>query len=131
MERKPIEVGHRVGSQPEYSDLTHPVTGNGEVARSVVAELAKSREALQAALAQAAAAVGQGIHEKRDEVIAYARRQPAAALTAAVGIGFLVGLALAIGARGSTGGGLPQLTSRRSFLGRGRGSGWRGFLRLE
>jgi hypothetical protein len=45
-------------------------------------------------------------------------------------VGFLVGLAaLAIGSRASTGrerAWLPQLKSRRSFLGRRAGSGWRG-----
>lgn len=56
------------------------------------------------------------------------------ALTAAVGFGFVVGLALAIGSRTGTSdrrAWLPQLKSRGSLLGRRTGSAWRGFLRLE
>ncbi len=127
MERKLVDVGHRVETQPEsglISDITHAATDSEAVGRIVGA----------AALKKAAAAVGNGIQDRRDEVIAYARREPAAALTAAAGFGVLVGLALAIGSRTGTGGGrswLPQLNSRRSFLGRRPGSGWRGFLRLE
>jgi hypothetical protein len=132
MERNLVDGGHRVETQP-VSAIRHAGTGSGEVGRIVDAD-AKGRDALQAALKQAAAAVGNGIQDRRDEVIAYARREPVAALTAAAGFGFLVGLALAIGSRAGTGGGkawLPQLNSRRSFLGRRAGSGWRGFLRLE
>jgi hypothetical protein len=137
MERQFVDVGHRVETQPDpvlVSDITHAATGSGEVGRTVGAELAKGSDALQAALTKAAAAVGNGIQDRRDQVIAYARREPVAALTAAAGFGFLVGLALAIGSRAGTGGGrawLPQLNSRRSFLGGRTGSGWRGFLRLE
>jgi len=127
MERKLVDVGHRLETQPEsglISDITHAATDSEAVGRIVGA----------AALKKAAAAVGNGMQDRRDEVIAYARREPAAALTAAAGFGVLVGLALAIGSRTGTGGGrswLPQLNSRRSFLGRRPGSGWRGFLRLE
>jgi hypothetical protein len=135
MERKLVDVGHRVETQPESGlvfDITHAAPGSGEVGRIVGAD-AKGSDALQAALKKAAAAVGNGIQDRRDEVIAYARREPVAALTAAAGIGCLVGLAL--GSRAGTGGGrawLPPLNSRRrSFLGRRTGSGWRGFLRLE
>ena len=137
MERKFVDVGHRVATQSESglpSDITHP-TGNAGVDRTVGAELAKGSEALQAALKKAAAAVGKGIQERRDEVITYARREPMTALTAAAGFGFVVGLVLVIGARAGTSGGerawLPQLNARRSLLGKRRGSGWRGFLRLE
>ena len=136
MERMLVGVGHRVETQPEsglVSDITHAAPGSGVVGRIVGADV-KGRDALQAALKKAAAAVGNGIQDRMDEVIAYAHREPVAALTAAVGFGVLVGLALAIGSRAGTGGGrawLPQLNSRRSFLGRRTGSGWRGFLRLE
>jgi hypothetical protein len=118
------DVGHRVEAQPEsgvVSDITHAVTGNGS-------------DAFQAALKKAAAAVGTGIQDRRDEVIAYARREPVAALTAAAGIGFLAGLVLAIGSRSGAASGawFPQLSPRRrSFLGKRTGSGWREFLQLE
>ena len=136
MERKLDDVGHRVETQPGsglVSDITHTATGSGKVGRILDAD-AKGSEALHAALKKAAAAVGNGIQDRRDEVVAYARREPVAALTAAVGLGFLIGLAVAIGLRPGAGGGrawLPQLNSRRSFLGRRTGSGWREFLRLE
>ena len=136
MERMLVDGGHRFETQPESGlvcDITHAAPGSGAVGRIVGAD-AKGRDALQAALKKAAAAVGNGIQDRRDEAIAYARREPVAALTAAAGFGVLVGLALAIGSRAGTGGGrawLPQLNSRRSFLGRRTGSGWRGFLRFE
>ena len=110
MERKLVDVGHRVETQPESGlvcDITHAAPGSGEVGRIVGAD-AKGRDALQAALKKAAAAVGNGIQDRRDEVIAYARREPVAALAAA-GIGCLVGLALAIGSRAGTGGGRAWL----------------------
>ena len=132
MERKFADVGHRVETQPEpglVSNITHAASGSGEVGRAVGAELG---EALQA-LKKAATAVGNGMQDQTNEVIAYARREPVTAMTAAASFGFLVGLAaLAIGSRAGTGGGrawLPQLNSRRSFLGRRAGSGWRGLMR--
>src|SRR4029077_17345139 len=95
---------------------------------------AKGRDALQAALKKATAAVGDGIHDRANEVTAYARREPVGALTVATGVGFLVGLCLAIGSHATTGeksDRLSQLNSRRSFLDRRTGSGWRRLLRLE
>ena len=119
MERMLVDGGHRVETQPESGlvcDITHAAPGSGAVGRIVGAD-AKGRDALQAALKKAAAAVGNGIQDRRDEAIAYARREPVAALTAAAGFGFLVGLALAIGSRAGTGGGrawLHQLNLRRA-----------------
>jgi ElaB/YqjD/DUF883 family membrane-anchored ribosome-binding protein len=135
MERKLDDVGHRVETEPGYgliSDITHTAPSRGEGGQ--IGSDAKGRIALQAALKQAATAVGTGIQDRRDQVIAYARREPKIALTAAAAFGFLVGVALAMDSRGGTSGGrawLPQLTSRSNFRGRRRGSGWRGFLRLE
>ena len=127
MERKLVDVGHRV--EPEsglVSDVTHVAAGNEEVGRT---------DALQTALKKAAASIGNGLHEGSDEVIAFARREPVTALTAAAGLGFVVGFALAMGSRSGAGrerAWLPQLrSSRTSFLGRRTGSGWRGFLRLQ
>ena len=134
MERKLVDVGHRVETQLEpglASDLTRTATASGEGEGIVTG----ARDALQSALKKTASVVGNGIQERSDEVIAYARREPVAALTAAAGIGFLIGLVLAIGSRPGASGGrawLPQLNSRqKSFLGRRKGSGWREFLRLE
>ena len=128
MERELVEVGHRVEAQPGCGlipDITHTTPGRrgGKIGAD-----AKGRAALQAVLKRAAAAVGKGIHDRRNEVTAYARRAPVGALTAATGVGFLVGLA--IGARATTGGEsyrLFQLSSRRSS----KGLGWRRLLRLE
>jgi hypothetical protein len=95
MERKLEDVGHRVETGPGYgliSDITHAAPSRGEVA--------KGRIALQAARKQAAAAVGARIQDRRAQAIAYARREPEAALTAAAAFGFLVGFALAMGSRG-------------------------------
>lgn len=130
MERKFVDVGHRVETEPGLvSDITHAATGTGEAGRTIGAEFGEAYQALK----KAAAAVGNGMQDQTDEVIAYARREPVTALTAAASFGFLAGLALAIGSRAGTGGGrawLPQLNSRRrSFLGRRTGSGWGAFLR--
>lgn len=114
--------------------LSRSPGGSGEVLRTIGAGLAKGGEALQGSLKKTAAAVGNGIQDQTHEVIAYARREPGAALTAAAGIGFLVGLSVALGSRHTPSrrrAWLPRLDSRRSFLGRRAGSGWREFLRLE
>jgi len=132
MERELVEVGHRVEAQPGCGlipDITHTTPGRGG---GKIGADAKGRAALQAVLKRAAAAVGKGIHDRRNEVTAYARRAPVGALTAATGVGFLVGLA--IGSRATTGGEsyrLFQLSSRRSSLGRRKGLGLRRLLRLE
>jgi hypothetical protein len=132
MERELVEVGHRVEAQPGCGlipDITHTTPGRGG---GKIGADAKGRAALQAVLKRAAAAVGKGIHDRRNEVTAYARRAPVGALTAATGVGFLVGLA--IGSRATTGGEsyrLFQLSSRRSSLSRRKGLGWRRLLRLE
>jgi ElaB/YqjD/DUF883 family membrane-anchored ribosome-binding protein len=128
MERKFPDVGHRV--EPGLaSDITLAATGTGEVGRTIGEECGEAYQALK----KAATAVGNGMQKQTDEVIAYARREPVTAITAAASFGFLVGLAaLAIGSRAGTGGGrawLPQLNPRRSFLGRRAGSGWPGLLR--
>jgi len=119
MERKFDDVGHRVETQPGsgwVSDITHAATGSGEAGRIVGAD-ATGSAAFQAALKKASAVVANGIRDRRDDVIAYARREPVAALTAATGFGFLVGLTLAIGSRADAGGRtwLPQLNSKTTL----------------
>jgi ElaB/YqjD/DUF883 family membrane-anchored ribosome-binding protein len=132
MDRTFVDVGHRVETSPgsdHVVDITRPASSRGEVGGTVGAELAKSREALQGALSQAAGAIGQGIKDRTDGVIAYARREPVSALGVAAGVGMLVGLCVAIGSRGAAGGKGHGLSL--SFLGRRAGPGWRRFLRLE
>lgn len=115
MERKLEDVGHRVETEPRrglISDITHAAPSRGKDGK--IAD-AKGRIALQAALKQAAAAVGAGIQDRRAQAIAYARREPETALTAAAAFGFLVGFALAMGSRGGTSGGRawqPQVILR-------------------
>lgn len=135
MERKLDSVGHRVETERGcglISDITHAAPGRGEGGQ--IGADAKGRSALQAVLKKAAAAVGNGIHDRTNEVTAYARREFAGALTAATGVGFLVGLCLARGSRATTRGTSEwpsQLNSRRGVLGRRTGSGWRRLLGLE
>ena len=96
MERKLHSVGHRVETEPGcglIADITHAAPGRGEGGK--IGADAKDRIALQAVLKKAAAAVGNGIHDRANEVTAYARREPVGALTVATGVGFLVGLCLA------------------------------------
>jgi hypothetical protein len=103
MDRKLDDVGHRVETQPGcglISDITHAAPVAGRVGRSA----RPRRAALRAVLKKAAAAVGNSIHDRTNEVTAYARREPVGALTVATGVGFLVGLCLAIGSRAITGG---------------------------
>jgi hypothetical protein len=133
MERKLVEVGHRVEAQPGCGlipDITHTTPGRG-AGRSArprrAAPLSRpSSRGLQPRWARA--------HDRANQVTAYARREPVGALTVATGVGFLVGLCLAIGSHATTGGKsdrLSQLTSRRRALGRRTGLGWRRLLRLE
>ena len=127
MERKLVEVGHRVEAQPGCGlipDITHTIPGRGG---GKIGADAKGRDTAQSSLQQAAVAVGNGIHDRMNEVIAYARREP-------VGVGLLVGLCLAVGSRATTGAKRDrrfQLNSRRGLLGRRTRSGWRRLLRLE
>ena len=129
MERKLVEVGHRVETEPGcglISDITHAAPGRGEGGR--IGAAAKGRIALQAVVKKAAV-----IHAQPNKVTCYARRERVGALTAATGVGFLVGLCLAIGSRAMTRDKSEwpaQLNSRSSFLGRRTRSGWRRILRL-
>jgi hypothetical protein len=97
-------------------------------------EFTRGSEALQSALRKGAVAIGHGLHDRTDEVIAYTRRQPVGALTAAAGLGLIVGVCLALSARSGErdrGSWFPGSTARRSYLGRSAGPGWRSFLGLE
>ena len=104
MDRKLVDVGHRVEAREDaglVSDITHSPGGSrwSEGSAEAAAAAAAGGDAFQA-LKRAAAAVGAGVQDRTDEVIAYARREPVAALTAAAGLGFLAGVALAIAVRG-------------------------------
>ena len=134
MERKFGDVGNRVETPPEsglLSGVTHAATGDTEAGTTFGAELAKGSEAFQAAVKKAAAAMSNGIQEGREEVITYARREPLAALAAAAGLGFVIGLALAIGSRGSSGGEKAWLPQTNLSLGKRTRTGWGGFLRRQ
>ena len=130
MERKFADIGHRLETEPGLvSDITHTTE---EAGRTVGGEFGEAYQALKNGCSRG----WQRMQEQTDKVIAYARREPVSAMTAAASFGFLVGLAaLAIGSRAGTGSGrawLPQSSSRRSLLGRRRAaSGWRGLLRLK
>ncbi|HSE05749.1 MAG TPA: hypothetical protein VLK35_16490 [Methylomirabilota bacterium] len=134
MERTFGDVGQRVETQPELGQsMSRQVGRTVDAVGSIGGELARGGEALQSALKKGAVAIGNGIQDGRDEVIAYTRRQPVGALTAAAGVGFVVGLCLAVSSRAvSSGrsGWLPRSTSRRSYLGRPAAHGWRSFLGL-
>jgi hypothetical protein len=125
MDRTLVDVGHRVETSPGSGHTSSRGEGGGTVG----AELARSRDALQGALSQAACAIGHGIKDRTEGVIAYTRREPVNALTVAAGVGMLAGLCVAIGSRGAAGGKGDWLSL--SFLGRRAGPGWRRFLRLE
>jgi hypothetical protein len=125
MERTVEDIGPGVETQPESgspADVTHAAPGGDEVGRTVGADV-KGSDVLQAALKKAAA-IGNGIQHRREEAIAYTRRQPGSALGVAAGFGILGGLALAVSSRAGAGAGsawLTQLTPRRSFLDRRQG----------
>ena len=131
MDRTFVDVGHRVETSPgldQVVDINRQAGSSREVGGTVGAELARSREALQGALSQAAGAIGHGIKDGTDGVIAYVRKEPVTALTAAAGIGMLLGVCLAIGSRGAAGGNGDWLSL--SFLGRRARPRWWRLLRL-
>jgi hypothetical protein len=118
MERTFVDTGHRAGTHPESGsvcDITRPAGRSGDLERG--------RELLQGAVQRAAVAIGDGIQHRTDEVIAFTRRQPVGALTAAAGVGLLVGLGVAMGWR-------PRPSSRLSFFGRPAQQSWRTLFRL-
>jgi hypothetical protein len=118
MERTFVDMGHRAGTHPDSGsvcDITRPAGRGGD--------LEKGRELLQGAVKRAAFAIGDGIQHRTDEVIAYTRRQPVSALTAAAGVGLIVGLGVAMGRR-------PRPSSRLGFFGRPTQQSWRTLFRL-
>jgi len=134
MDRKLDDVGHGVETESGcglISGITYAAPSRGEGGK--IGADVKGRIALQVVLKKAAAAVGNGIHDRTNEITAYARRGPVGALIAATGVGFIVGLCLARGSRATTGGTSEwpsQRNSRRSVLGR-RTRSWRRLLGLE
>jgi hypothetical protein len=141
MERTFTDVGQRVESQPEWthgSVTSRRGSTSGGTTAAIGEELARGAGALQSAVKQGAVAIGHEMQDRGEEIIAYTRRQPVRALMAAVGLGLVVGLSLALGARAERrqSGWLSQLShlsqrnSRRNLLGRPTGHGWRSLLRL-
>lgn len=118
MERTFVDTGHRLGTQPESGsvcDITRPAGRGGD--------LEKGHELFQRAVKRAAVAISDGIQHRTAEAIAYTRRQPVSALTAAAGVGLIVGLGVAMGWR-------PRPSSRLSFFGRPAPQSWRTRFRL-
>ena len=84
-ERNPVDIGYPPGSQPTLDEIR-------EANRGIHAH-----ESLQGAVRSAVVSISNGVQDGADEVLAYTRREPAAALTMALTLGFLVGLSVAIG----------------------------------
>src|SRR5690349_20003231 len=102
MERKFADVGHQVEPEPGLiSDITHTVPGHGE-ARKLIGADATSGEAPRSALKKVADAVSDGLQKGMAEIVAYTRREPAAALPSVTGLGLCVCIAIGsrAGARG-------------------------------
>ena len=111
MERKFADVGHQVEPEPGLiSDITHTAPAHGQAGRLIGAD-ATSGEAPRSALKKVADAVSDGLQKGMAEIVAYTRREPAAALTAATGFGFFVGIAI-----GSRAGARGPSARRRGFL---------------
>lgn len=137
MERTLTDVEQRVGTEWSQGDVVSPGRSASEGRAATIGEdLAEGARALQCAVKQGAVMIGHEVKDRRDEVIAYTRRQPVRALMAAAGIGLIAGLSMALGARAERrrSGWLAQLTQRSgrpSLLGRPLGGGWRSFMRLQ
>ena len=118
MERTFVDTGYRAGARPESGsvcDITRRAGRGGD--------LDKGRELFRDAVKRTAFAIGGGIQHRADEAIAYTRRQPVSALTAAAGVGLLVGIGVAMGWR-------PRPSSRLSVFGRPAPQSWRTLFRL-
>ena len=120
MEKTPIEIGYPPASQPtpdEICEANRSIHPPGHVIDTAQTEVVR-------AFRNAAVTVRHGLHDGADEIIAYTRREPAAALTMAAGLGVLVGFAMAIG-RFSGRGWLPP--RKPSVMTRPTGLRWTGF----
>ena len=109
MDKTPVEIGYPPASRP------------------TPAEIREANEVMRV-FRNAAATVGSSVQDRAGEVIAYTRREPAAALTMATALGVLVGLGMAIGSlRGSSW--LAPRRRRQSVIARLTGLPWTGFYR--
>ena len=116
MDKTPVEIG--------YPPASRPTPEIHEANRGIH----KSDTEVMRVLRNAAATVGSSVQDRADEVIAYTRREPAAALTMATALGVLVGLGMAIGSlRGSSW--LAPRRRRQSVIARLTGLPWTGFYR--
>src|ERR1700726_1594685 len=80
MDRKLDDVGHGVETESGcglISGITYAAPSRGEGGK--IGADVKGRIALQVVLKKAAAAVGNGIHDRTNEITAYARRGPVGA----------------------------------------------------
>jgi hypothetical protein len=117
MDKTPVEIGYQPASRPTPDEIREANRG-----------IHKSDTEVIRVVRSAAATVGSSVQDRADEVIAYTRREPAAALTMATALGFLVGLGMAIGSlRGS--GWLAPRSRRQSVIARLTGLPWTGFYR--
>jgi ElaB/YqjD/DUF883 family membrane-anchored ribosome-binding protein len=119
MEKTPIEIGYPPASQPtpdEIREANRNIHQPGRVIDAAQAEVVR-------AFRNAAVTVQRGVQDGADEVIAYTRREPAAALTMAAGLGILVGFVMAIGSFGGRGWLAPR---RPSVMTRLTGLRWTG-----
>jgi hypothetical protein len=103
-ERNPVDIGYPPGSQPTPDEIR-------EANRRI-----HIGESLPESVRSAVAAISNGVQDGADEVIAYTRREPAAALTMALTLGFLVGLSVAIG--GVAAGWFIEQKPKRNFMSR-------------
>lgn len=136
MERTFTDVGQRVGTEWSQGNVVSPGRSASEGRAATIGEdLAEGARALQCAVKQSAVMIGNEVKDRRDEVIAYTRKQPVRALMAAAGIGLIAGLSMALGARAERRSGwlaqLTQASGRPSLLGRPLAGGWRSFMRLQ
>ena len=117
MDKTPVEIGYPPASRPTPDEIR-------EANRSIH----KSDTEVMRVFRSAAATVGSSVQDRADEVIAYTRREPAAALTMATALGVLVGLGMAFGSlRGNSW--LAPRRRRQGVIARLTALPWTGFYR--
>ena len=120
MEKTPFEIGYPPASQPtpdEIREANRSIHQPGRVIDAAQAEVVR-------VFRNAATTIQHEVQDRADEVIAYTRREPAAALTMAAALGVLVGFAMAIGSFSARGWLPPR---NQSVMTRLTGLRWTGF----
>ena len=117
MDKTPVEIGYPPASQPTPDEIREANRG-----------IHKSDTEVMRVFRSAAATVGSRVQDRADEVIAYTRREPTAALTMATALGVLVGLGMAFGSlRGNSW--LAPRRRRQGVIARLTALPWTGFYR--